>query len=366
MTHPTAQARAWLFTTKWPILETLQPLLKPIKLLDKHERWRRVAKILKVSKAAQLRLEWVIYYHDGHSATQTARHFGVARKTFHKWLASFDEDNLYSLRKLQDQSRAPRHVRTREITPLQRQRIITLRKRYLRYGKQKLALLYEREYGQWISSWHIQKVIEETGLYWHPQKAARSAQRRRQACAHTKKRITELRHLPWYKQKAGYIICLDTITLYYQNTKRYIFTAIDKYGKVAFARMYGNKSTVSAKDFLYRLHYLLDGQVPRVGHDNGSEFEKLFRATCAKLGIAQYWSRVRTPKDNPQNERFNRTLEEEFIQMGNMTTDMPKFNRRLTQWLIEYNFLRPHQALGYKTPIDYSKLLPMYSSCTNP
>lgn len=335
-----------------------------IKLLDKYERWRRVAKILKISKPAQLRLEWIIYYHDGHSAAETARHFGIARKTFYKWFALFDEDNLYSLRKLEDQSRAPHRVRQRAISPLQTQRIIALRRQYIRYGKIKLAKLYAQQYGEAISSWKIQKVIEQYRLYYHPKKAVQAARRRRQARAHQKKRITELQRLPWWKKRAGYIICLDTITLYVHQLKRYIFTAVDKYGKVAFAHMYVSKSTVNAQDFLLRLRYLMNGQVPRVGHDNGSEFEKFFKAACLALGIEQYWSRVKTPKDNPENERFNRTLEEEFIQMGNLTADPIEFNSRLTEWLIEYNFKRPHAALNYETPISYSHLSPMYSSCT--
>ncbi|MFH0950851.1 MAG: integrase core domain-containing protein [bacterium] len=41
------------------------------------------------------------------------------------------------------------------------------------------------------------------------------------------------------------------------------------------------------------------------------------------------------------------------------------FNRKLTEWLIEYNFGRPHEALRYKTPMEFSKVLPMYSSCTS-
>jgi transposase InsO family protein len=39
--------------------------------------------------------------------------------------------------------------------------------------------------------------------------------------------------------------------------------------------------------------------------------------------------------------------------MGNTTPDTDEFNRRLTEWLIEYNFRRPHQALGYSTPINF-------------
>jgi len=33
------------------------------------------------------------------------------------------------------------------------------------------------------------------------------------------------------------------------------------------------------------------------------EFEKYFKETCQKLGIEQYWSRPRTPKDNPEKVR---------------------------------------------------------------
>jgi len=68
------------------------------------------------------------------------------------------------------------------------------------------------------------------------------------------------------------------------------------------------------------------------------------------------------------NERFNRTLKEEFIQLGNFYPEPELLNPQLTEWLVEYNFNRPHQALGYLTPMeflnDYQKLLPMYPSST--
>ena len=70
---------------------------------------------------------------------------------------------------------------------------------------------------------------------------------------------------------------------------------------------------------------------------------------CAKMGIPQYFSRPKTPKDNAVCERFNRTLKDEFLQMGNLTPDTEVFNRRLTDWLVEYNFHRPHQTLGVCT-----------------
>ena len=69
------------------------------------------------------------------------------------------------------------------------------------------------------------------------------------------------------------------------------------------------------------------------------------------LGIQRYFSRVRTPKDNPEAERFNQTLEYEWLYDGNLTTNCDKFNPAVTDWLIEYNFNRPHQALDYLTPM---------------
>ena len=56
--------------------------------------------------------------------------------------------------------------------------------------------------------------------------------------------------------------------------KRYIFTAIDRHSKVAFARMYKSKSSYNAADFLNRLCYLMDGCIENIQTDNGSEFEK--------------------------------------------------------------------------------------------
>jgi IS30 family transposase len=138
--------------------------------------------------------------------------------------------------------------------------------------------------------------------------------------------------------------------------------------KVAFARMYKTKNSYNARDFLRRVYFLLDGRVLNAGHNHGSEFQKLFAKECKRLNIPQWYSRPYTPKDNSVNERFNQSLKQEFIDFGNFTPDVNIFNRNLTEWLIEYNFKRPHQALGYKTPIEFAcgkgQLSKMYSSYT--
>jgi len=223
---------------------------------------------------------------------------------------------------------------------------------------------YQEEYpgDTSISGWKIQCMILKAGIYYKPQKQAKINRKRQRAVK--KKRITELKQ----KRIAGFLLCTDTIVKYWRSKKRYILTAIDKYSKIAFARMYTTHSSYNARDFLSRLYYLLDGKIENIQTDNGSEFQGYFTKACQQHNISRYYSRIKTPKDNAVNERFNRTLKEEFIQLGNMTDDTVLFNRRLTEWLIEYNFKRPHQALDYMSPINFSykyhKVLPMYPSST--
>ena len=326
---------------------------------DKYEHWRRVAKTLKLSKAACQRLEWIVFYETKgeHNARATCRRFYISPKTFYKWLNLFDPNNL---RSLENRDKAPKHTRKKEITSVEEDRIVSLRKQYLIWGKLKLQRLYQNIYQEKISSWKIQYTIQKYKLYPHPTKNEKLQLKRKRNQA--KKRITELRKQPF----PGFLIALDVITIYWNGLKRYILTAIDTVSKIPFARMYTTKSSRSAADFLQRVFYLLDGSFLNALHDNGSEFHKEFIQACQKLGISQYWSRPRTPTDNPVNENFNGTLKREFLRVGNFHPDPVIFNKELTEWLIVHIFIRPHQALGYDTPWQFyqktAKVLPMSSS----
>lgn len=360
MTH--SNSAKWLFLTKEKLPQKFLSRERD-HMLPQHERWRRTAKLLKLSKAAQSRLEWIIFFETkgGHNARLTARHFGIAPKTFYQWQKRFDEGQV---RSLEERSRAPLKRRTREYTPLQFERVVGLRRAHIRYGKMKLFTLYRTAYPEdiQISSWKVQCIIETAGLYYHPLKQARINRKRVRSVG--RKKITDLKKKP----VSGFLVCLDTIVRYIQGHKRYIVTAIDHHSKIAFARMYTTHSSASAQDFLHRLHYLLDGRIENIQTDNGSEFKKHFDRTLNDLNIPHYHSRVKTPKDNAVNERFNRTFTEEFLALGNLTADTTVFNRNATEWLVEYNFRRPHQTLGYMPPINfhfkYTKVLPMYPSNT--
>jgi len=338
---------------------------KPIELKKKVERWRQMAKEAQLSDKALLRLEWMIYYEtDGQKkAYKTAEHFSIAPKTFYKWHKRFADGKVS---KLEEQTRRPHRVRQWEVTIEEESRIKKLRKEKLHYGKKKLKILYEGKYSEKVTTWKIERVIRKHKLYPDKKKSSKIAKKQK---GKKKRRITQL-----VKEKDSlFLFQIDTIVIYWGKLKRYIITAVDYYSKVGYARMYSTKSSRSAKDFLYRLHHLIDEEIANIQTDEGSEFKGEFEKALADLEITRWFSRIKTPKDNCYVERFNQTLEYEWMYDSNFTSNIEAFNYVLTDWLIEYNFKRPHESLEYEVPFEfylksrdtyYPHLLPMYSAST--
>ena len=333
------------------------------------DKWTMLRNLARktISVDAQLKLEWIIFYHTQatSNAKETAKHFGITRKTFHKWKSRFEDRNLKSL---EEESRAPLHVRTRQINGWERTRIINLRNKHLKWGKMKLKQRYLKEYGEEVSSWKIQKVIEQENLYPDKSLAKKQREKKNRLRGQGKKRITEFQK----KQITNYLWHVDTVLLTMSSGGyRYLLTSIDEVSKLAYARLYTTHSSKQAKNFLQRLTYLTDKRIVNLHHDNGSEFKKDFEKACTQLQLPQWYSRPYTPKDNPVLERFNRTIQEEFTDFLDVDPiDLQDFNNKLTDWLIEYNSIRPHQTLDYQTPLEYidthtlEKVSPMYSSST--
>ncbi len=323
------------------------------------EHWRSLAQYWGVSAQAKERLEWLIFYHTvgQQNARRTAAHFGISAKTFHKWKRRFDPRRVQSL---EAQPRAPKKRRTWQVTPLEQERIIGLRKRYPKYGKAKLKVLYQQAYQTSISTWKIERVIRRFHLYPDPAQAAKRAKRQR---AKPKTRIHQVPDLAdmllWH---------VDTIQIWWYGQRRYIFTALEHRARLGFARVYPSASSQHATDFLKRLFLLSQGHLPRIHSDNGSEFAGHFENACRQLGIEQIYSRVRQPKDNPRLERFNWTVQDEWLALSEIgLDDIHLANLDLTLWLLEYNSHRPHQALAFQTPLAYAssqQVLPMSPAST--
>lgn len=319
--------------------------------------WRNRAYYWKISEQAKRRLEWIIFYQSVGkcNASKTACYFGISAKTFHKWKRRFDPQRIQSL---EEESRAPKKKRQWEVTDVQVTRVKALRTKYPKWGKKKLKVLYFRQYSETISTWKIERVIRKYQLYVDKQAVKKRFKRLRRANIKPKVRIQELKD-----GYAGTLWHTDSIVIWWYGTRRVIFTALEDKSKVAFARVYRTNSSTKAKDFLERLIYLSQGEVNIIHSDNGSEFAGEFEKACQLLGILQVFSRVRQPKDNPCLERFNWTVQDEWLSISEVgLDDINEANIDLTPWLIEYNSIRPHENLDYLTPLEYAekyKVLPM-------
>ncbi|SMO49505.1 Integrase core domain-containing protein, partial [Balnearium lithotrophicum] len=60
----------------------------------------------------------------------------------------------------------------------------------------------------------------------------------------------------------------------------------------------------------------------------------------------------RSPKTNAHVERFIQTVEKELWMIEGTEPTVDEMNRKLFRYLSFYNFVRPHQGLGYKTPVE--------------
>lgn len=328
--------------------------------IDKAKLWRQAASKVGLSDPARLRLEWMIFYYTVavEKAYPTARHFGTTPRNFYKWLRRFEKQGV---RGLEEQSRTPHQTRHWEVTRVEEERIKDLRRQFLRYGKTKLKIIYADIHGEAISTWKIERVIRRHKLYPSQQKVGQLVKKGK-----PKPRIAQLE----IKPEPYFLFHLDTIVIYYGSLKRYIITAIDHEARIGYARMYTTPSSKNARDFLHRLHYLVGEPIVHIHTDNGSEFKGMFEVALEELDIPHWFSRVKTPKDNARCERFNETLQYEWLLDGNFNPNVNEFNHALTRWLVEYNFLRPHQALNYLTPMKYlenkqtANLLPMWPAST--
>ena len=72
-------------------------------------------------------------------------------------------------------------------------------------------------------------------------------------------------------------------------------------------------------------------------------------------GIQPWYSYPKTPKMNAHCERFNRTLQETFVDYHEdlLFTDLKEFNRKLAQWLLAYNTVLPHHSLNGFSPLQF-------------
>jgi len=149
---------------------------------------------------------------------------------------------------------------------------------------------------------------------------------------------------------------VDTIQKVSVGVRKYIMTMIDPNTRIAFAIAIPSKHTKYTSKVLEALCESVSTESKiSILSDNGSEFKKEFDELLQKKNLTHYWTYPRSPKMNAHNERFNRTIQEQFIDFHEdlLFTDIALFNEKMTNWLIDYNTKIPHHSLLMKTPVQF-------------
>ncbi len=154
----------------------------------------------------------------------------------------------------------------------------------------------------------------------------------------------------------GDIVQCDAIMYQIGNLKRYFVCCIDLHSRISYAKAYDTLNSKNATDCITEFERKFKLRINHVQTDNGLEYHKYFDLYLDEQNIKHYWNYPRSPKMNAFIERFNRTLEDEFIDWRLKSLRdlrVSEFNQLLTNYLEYYNYKRPHHSLQLMTPIEY-------------
>jgi transposase InsO family protein len=151
-----------------------------------------------------------------------------------------------------------------------------------------------------------------------------------------------------YPIKPGSLVQLDTIHLMTgSKTRIYVMTLIDVYSRQTYAKCYEKLNSATSVRFLIEAqkHFLFKFEM--IQTDHGPEFGKWFQDRTNKY---HRYTRIGKPNDNAHIERFNRTLQEECLDI--LSRDVSVINCKLKSYLKYYNEVRLHLGIELKTPMQ--------------
>ena len=133
-----------------------------------------------------------------------------------------------------------------------------------------------------------------------------------------------------------------------------VHIAIDDNSRVSFGQMLNDETADSCVGFLRAAvdYYAGIGvRIKRVMTDNGTGYKRRFDEACAALGIRHCRTRPYTPRTNGKAERFIQTSLREWAYARPYQSSAQR-TEEFSRFLLRYNWLRPHSALGFRPPMS--------------
>lgn len=153
----------------------------------------------------------------------------------------------------------------------------------------------------------------------------------------------------------GDLVEIDTIHLFnpISKQKRYIYTVIDLYTRMAYARVYKELKPSNSLNTILEAEQYFGFNFKMVQSDNGLEFARYFETKLENKGIKIRHTRLGRPNDNAHIERFNRTIQEECTGNYYLESEPLKImDDKILSYIDYYNYHRVHLSISYRTPAE--------------
>lgn len=303
------------------------------------------------SEQAQFRFHVLkVFYEGGWRAVKLAFP-NLKRPTLYRWKKVY-EDSGKKLNSLVPKSTRPHHFRApcehTAITKLVKQ----LREDHPRMGKMKIegfvkAICEEMVLtGVSSSSASIGRIIKRKNYFF-----AGKARGKRVRQDGGKQRV---RLCPKASDTLPGYIQLDGVKFYYLGRYYYFLTAVDIVSKQAWLKLTPSFKSNHAASFLKEIIQTSWYKVHTIHTDNGSEFKAYFDQAVIEAKLTHLWNYPKHPKTTGYVERFNWTIQDEFLfDTEDYLLYPEEFKEKLNTWITWYNQTRPHQSLHYLSPHQY-------------
>jgi transposase InsO family protein len=218
-------------------------------------------------------------------------------------------------------------------------RIIELATQYGRYGYRRITALLKRE-GWTVNHKKVERIWRREGLK-VPQKQPKRGRLWLNDGSCIRLRPEHKDHVWSY----DFVMARTTDGRVFR-----ILNIIDEYTRECLAIKVDRR--IRSQDVIDQLYYLFifRGIPEHIRSDNGPEFTaKAIRKWLSKVGVKTLFIEPGSPWENGYIESFNGKLRDELLN-GEIFTTLMEAKVLIERWRREYNQVRPHSSLGYRSP----------------
>jgi transposase InsO family protein len=230
-------------------------------------------------------------------------------------------------------------------------RMLELVRRHPRYGYRRIWALLRRE-GWRVNRKRVHRLWRRQGL-----KVPRKQRKKRRlgssanSCA---RRPAEYRGHVW-----AWDFLHDRTT---DGRALKWFTLVDEYTRECLALEVGRGLTARAVGAVLAAVVRERGAPAHVRSDNGPEFiAKAIRSWMSGAGLEALYIAPGAPWENGYAESFNSKVRDELLNAEEFGS-LLEARVLAREWRREYNHVRPHSSLGYRTPAEYGAVCPRADS----